>query len=186
MFVPMRGVIWHSLVISCAITAIIGETVRMDEFNRQILSALQSDARMPVSDIAERVSLSATPVSRRLKRLEDEGYIRGYAPLLDLRKLGFELDAYVLVNLQVHNDDNIDRFEQAVLANPYIVSCHSVTGDMDYLLHVIARNVDHLHQSTLKSLVRVPGVRDVKSIIALEAVKPAQPIPLDDAGISSA
>ncbi|HEY0959231.1 MAG TPA: Lrp/AsnC family transcriptional regulator [Novosphingobium sp.] len=150
----------------------------IDTFDRQIITALQEDGRMPIANLADRVSLSATPVSRRLKRLEEEGYIRGYAPILDLRKLGFELDAYVLVNLQIHNDENIDRFEREILANPCIVSCHSVTGDMDYLLHVIARDVDHLNQSTLKMLVRIPGVRDVKSIIALEAVKPLQSVPL--------
>lgn len=151
----------------------------IDSFDRQIITVLQEDGRMPIAEIAERVSLSATPVSRRLKRLEEDGTIRGYAPILDLRKLGFELDAYVLINLQIHNDENIDHFEREILANPYVVSCHSVTGDMDYLLHVIARNVEHLNQSTLKALVRIPGVRDVKSIIALEAVKPMQPVPLD-------
>lgn len=151
----------------------------MDRFDRDIIAALQDDARMPIAEIAERVSLSATPVSRRLKRLEEDGIIRGYAPLLDMRKLGFELDAYVLINLETHNDENIDRFEQEILSNPYVVSCNAVTGDMDYLLHVIARNVDHLNQSTLKSLVRIPGVRDVKSIIALEAIKSLQSVPLD-------
>lgn len=151
----------------------------IDSFDRQIIAALQEDGRMPIANLAERVALSATPVSRRLKRLEEEGYISGYAPILDLRKLGFELDAYVLINLQIHNDENIDRFEREVQANPYVVSCHAVTGDMDYLLHVIARNVEHLNQSTLKTLVRIPGVRDVKSIIALEAVKPMQPVPLE-------
>lgn len=134
---------------------------------------------MPIAEIAERVSLSATPVSRRLKHLEEDGIIRGYAPILDMRKLGFELDAYVLINLETHNDENIDRFEQEILSNPYVVSCNAVTGDMDYLLHVIARNVDHLNQSTLKALVRIPGVRDVKSIIALEAIKSLQSVPLD-------
>lgn len=150
----------------------------LDNFDRAIVAALQEDGRMPIATIAERVSLSPTPVSRRLKRLEEEGYILGYAPRLDWRKLGFELDAYVLINLQTRGDEDIDRFEREIAANPYVVSCHAVTGDMDYLLHVIARNVDHLNQSTLKSLVRIPGVRDVKSIIALEEVKPAQPVPL--------
>ncbi|WP_210766662.1 Lrp/AsnC family transcriptional regulator [Caenibius tardaugens] len=151
----------------------------MDRFDRAIIAALQDDARMPIAEIAERVSLSATPVSRRLKHLEEDGIIRGYAPILDMRKLGFELDAYVLINLETHNDENIDRFEQEILSNPYVVSCNAVTGDMDYLLHVIARNVDHLNQSTLKALVRIPGVRDVKSIIALEAIKSLQSVPLD-------
>ena len=99
--------------------------------------------------------------------------------MLDLRQLGYQLDVYVLINLQAHTDDNISRFEQAVLDNPYVIACHAVTGDMDYLLHVIARDVEHLNQITLKSLVRIPGVRDTKSIIALEAVKQTRIAPLE-------
>lgn len=151
----------------------------LDAFDRAIIAALQDDARMPVAQIAERVSLSATPVSRRLKRLEDEGVIAGYRPVIDPRQLGFALEVYVLINLQPHNDENIARFESAVLANPYVIACHAVTGDMDYLLHVVARDVEHLNQITLKSLVRVQGVRDVKSIIALEAVKVPGIVPVE-------
>lgn len=151
----------------------------LDAFDRRVIAALQIDGRMPVAAIAEQVSLSATPVSRRLKRLEDDGVITGYAPILDRRKLGFELDVYVLINLQPHNDENIARFESAVLANPYVMDCHAVTGDMDYLLHVVARDVEHLNQITLKSLVRVPGVRDIKSIIVLEAVKESRELPVE-------
>lgn len=151
----------------------------LDAFDKKIIAALRTDARMPVSAIAERVSLSATPVSRRLKRLEDDGIITGYAPVLDQRKLGFALDVYVLINLQAHNDENIARFEQAIFENPYVIACHAVTGDMDYLLHVIARDVEHLNQITLKALVRIPGVRDVKSIIALHAVKDSRSPPIE-------
>jgi Lrp/AsnC family leucine-responsive transcriptional regulator len=149
--------------------------MQIDEFDRQIIAALQEDGRMPVANIAERASLSSTPVSRRLKRLEDEGIIRGFAPILDARKLGF----YVLINLHAHNDENIGRFEQEILANPYVIACHAVTGDMDYLLHVLARDMEHLSQITLKSLVRIPGVRDVKSIIVLETIKETRAAPLE-------
>ncbi|GGC37192.1 AsnC family transcriptional regulator [Novosphingobium marinum] len=151
----------------------------MDDFDRKIIAALVEDGRMPVANIAQRISLSATPVSRRLKQLEDDGVIRGYVPVLDRRKLGFELDAYVLINLEVHSDDVIGRFEREVRDNPCIIACHAVTGDMDYLLHVIARDVEHLNQITLKTLVRIPGVRDVKSIIALEAVKDSSAAPFE-------
>lgn len=153
--------------------------MQLDEFDLSIVRSLQEDARMPVAQVAERAALSATPVSRRIKRLEDEGVIRGYAPVLDARKLGFELDAYVLINLAAHSDDNISRFEQAILENPYVIACHAVTGDMDYLVHVIARDVEHLSQITLKALVRIPGVRDVKSIIVLETVKQTRALPLE-------
>jgi len=154
-------------------------TVQLDLFDRRIIEALQADARMPVAAIAERTALSATPVSRRLKRLEDEGLIRAYAPVLDTRKLGFALDAYVLVNLDAHSDENIAGFEQAIAENPYVIACHAVTGDRDYLLHVLARDVEHLGQITLKSIVRIQGVRDVQSVIVLETIKKSPAIPLE-------
>jgi len=153
--------------------------MQLDLFDRKIVGALQEDARMPVATIAERIALSATPVSRRLKRLEDEGVIRGYVPVLDARKLGFALDAYVLVNLDAHSDENIACFEQAIADNPYVIACHAVTGERDYLLHVIARDVEHLGQLTLKTIVRIKGVRDVQSVIVLETIKRSPALPLE-------
>ena len=78
-----------------------------------------------------------------------------------------------------HSDENISRFEQAIAQHPFVIACHAVTGDMDYLVHVVARDVEHLSQITLKTLLRIPGVRDVKSIIVLETVKRARALPLD-------
>lgn len=153
--------------------------MQLDEFDRGIIAALQEDARMPVAQVAERVSLSATPVSRRIRRLEEEGVIRGYAPVLDPRKLGLELEAYVLINLVAHVDETIARFEEAIAAHPHVIACHAVTGDMDYLVRVMARNVDHLSQITLRTLLRIPGVRDVKSIIVLETVKEDRAVPVE-------
>ncbi|MFK4870678.1 Lrp/AsnC family transcriptional regulator [Novosphingobium sp. ZW T3_23] len=153
--------------------------MQLDLFDRKIIAALQEDARMPVAQVAERTALSATPVSRRIKRLEDDAVILGYAPVLDPRKLGFELEAYVLINLNAHIDENITRFEQAIRDNPYVIACHAVTGDMDYIVHIIARDVEHLSQITLKTLVRIPGVRDVKSSIVLEAIKEQRALPLE-------
>ncbi|HEX2793285.1 MAG TPA: Lrp/AsnC family transcriptional regulator [Croceicoccus sp.] len=151
----------------------------LDSFDRRIIAALQEDARMTVAQIAERVSLSATPVSRRLRKLEEDGVITGYAPLLDAKKLGLPLDAYIAINLQAHSDEIIDRFEGEIKTNPYVIACHAVTGEMDYLLHVIARDMEHLSQITLKTLVRIPGVRDVKSIVVLADIKKSPAIPVE-------
>ncbi|WP_066555044.1 Lrp/AsnC family transcriptional regulator [Croceicoccus bisphenolivorans] len=151
----------------------------LDIFDRRIIAALQEDARMTVAQIAERVSLSATPVSRRLKKLEEDGVITGYSPRLDPRKLGFPLDAYITINLQAHSDEIIDGFEGEIKNNPYVIACHAVTGEMDYLLHVTARDIEHLSQITLKTLVRIPGVRDVKSIVVLEDIKTSPAIPVE-------
>lgn len=151
----------------------------LDNFDRRIIAALQEDARMTVAQIAERVSLSATPVSRRLRKLEEDGVITGYSPRLDAKKLGFPLDAYITINLQAHSDEIIDRFEGEIKTNPYVIACHAVTGEMDYLLHVTARDMEHLSQITLKTLVRIPGVRDVKSIVVLADIKKSPAIPVE-------
>lgn len=150
----------------------------IDDFDRQIIAALQDDARMPVAAIAERVALSATPVSRRLRALEEDGVIAGYAPVLDTRKLGLELEAYVLINLPAHTDEIIDNFEREILANPYVIACHAVTGDMDYLVRVVARDMEQLSDITLKTLVRIPGVRDIRTVVALKEIKQARKLPL--------
>ncbi|QQN73007.1 Lrp/AsnC family transcriptional regulator [Croceicoccus sp. YJ47] len=152
--------------------------MELDAFDRAIVAALQKDGRMSIAQLAETVALSPTPVSRRLKRLEEDGLITGYAALLDGRMLDLALEAYVQVNLERHEDEIIAHFEAEIAANPHIITCHAVTGDMDYLLHVVARDVDHLSQITLKTLLRIRGVRDVKSVIALEEVKRTRALPL--------
>ena len=151
----------------------------IDAFDRKIIATLQRDARITIAQLAQEVSLSATPVSRRVRALEEAGVITGYVPRLDARKLGLELEAFVLINLDRHEDAIIAGFEARIAENPYVIACHAVTGDNDYLLNVVARNVDHLSEITLKTLLRIPGVRDLKSIIALESVKRARGIPVE-------
>ncbi len=152
----------------------------MDKIDHSILCALQADARMPVTALAENIALSATPVTRRIKALEAEGYITGYTTRMDAKKLGFSMQAFVLANLKQHNDVTIDRFEAEVEAMDSVIACFAVTGDMDYILHIVARDVDHLNEIVLKRLVRIEGVGDVKSILVLQTVKQGHAVPLNE------
>ena len=152
----------------------------MDKIDHSILCALQADARMPVTALAEHIALSATPVTPRIKALETEGYITGYTTRMDAKKLGFSMQAFVLANLKQHNDATIDRFETEVGAMDSVIACFAVTGDMDYILHIVARDVDHLNEIVLKRLVRIEGVGDVKSILVLQTVKQGHPVPLNE------
>ena len=152
----------------------------MDKIDHSILCALQADARMPVSALAENIALSATPVTRRIKALEADGYITGYTTRMNAKKLGFSMQAFVLANLKQHNDATIDRFEAEVGAMDSVIACFAVTGDMDYILHIVARDVDHLNEIVLKRLVRIDGVGDVKSILVLQTVKQGHAIPLNE------
>ncbi len=150
----------------------------LDEFDRKILALLQEDGRMPVVAIAEAVALSPTPCSRRIKRLEDEGYIERYAAVLSPKMTGFEIEAFVQVNLQAHSDANIERFNKAIAETDAVVACHAVTGDFDYLLRIVAHDMEHLSNVVLKRLVRIDGVRDVKSILVLDTVKASHGLPV--------
>lgn len=152
----------------------------MDKIDHSILCALQADARMPVTALAEHIALSATPVTRRIKALEADGYITGYTTRMDAKKLGFSMQAFVLANLKQHNDATIDRFEAEVGAMDSVIACFAVTGDMDYILHIVARDVDHLNEIVLKRLVRIEGVGDVKSILVLQTVKQGHAVPLNE------
>jgi Lrp/AsnC family transcriptional regulator, leucine-responsive regulatory protein len=145
----------------------------------RILRALQADGRIANVDLAARVGLSPSPCLRRTKQLEASGIIRSYAALLDRKKLGFSVEAFVQVSLDRHQD-RLDRaFREAVLARSEVIGCYVMTGEMDYLLHVLVRDLEAYGQFTMAVLLKMPGVKDVKSSLALEVVKESTALPLD-------
>jgi len=144
----------------------------------RILRVLQIEGRMPNVELAERVGLSPSPCLRRLKQLEASGILRGYAALLDRKRLGFGVEAFVQVSLERHQDRFDKAFRKAVLSHPEIVGCYVMTGEMDYLLHVLARDLEAYGRFTLEVLLKMPGVKDVRSSLALEVVKDSTALPL--------
>jgi Lrp/AsnC family leucine-responsive transcriptional regulator len=145
----------------------------------RILRALQQDGRIANVDLAERVGLSPSPCLRRTKQLEASGVIRRYVALLDRRKLGFGVEAFVQVSLDRHQD-RLDRaFREAVLSHSEIVGCYVMTGEMDYLLHVLVRDLEAYGHFTMAVLLKMPGIKDVKSSLALEVVKDSTALPLE-------
>ena len=145
----------------------------------RILSVLQAEGRIANVDLAERVGLSPSPCLRRTKQLEGSGAIRGYVALLDRKRLGFGVEAFVQVSLERHQDRYDRAFREAVLSHPEIVGCYVMTGEMDYLLHVLARDLEAYGRFTLGVLLKMPGVKDVRSSLALEVVKDSTALPLD-------
>ena len=143
-----------------------------------ILRVLQNEGRIPNVELAERVGLSPSPCLRRLKQLEASGILRGYAALLDRKRLGFGVEAFVQVSLERHQDRFDKAFRKAVLSHPEIVGCYVMTGEMDYLLHVLARDLEAYGRFTLEVLLKMPGVKDVRSSLALEVVKDSTALPL--------
>ncbi len=143
----------------------------IDDFDREILSALRSDARISMLDLAERVGLSATPVARRVRRLEREGIIRGYTVMIDEAALGYDVSVFVSVKLDKQVDDALVRFEAAIASFPEVVDCWLMTGSRDYLLRVVTTSLAGFEQFLVGQLTRVRGVASIESSIPLRRVK---------------
>lgn len=143
----------------------------LDAADRRILTELQRHGRLSNVELAERVGLSESPCLRRVRNLEKEGVIAGYAALLDRRALGLEVVAYVQVNLDQRSEADTHAFVQAVQDAPWVVECVAVSGTHDYLLKMVARNIDHFGELTMQKLLHFPGVTDVRSNLVLESIK---------------
>ncbi len=143
----------------------------LDLTDRKILIELQADGRISNTELSRKVGLSESPCLRRVRNLEEDGLIAGYSALLDHRKLGLEMVAYVQVNLDQRTEADTNAFVQAVRKAPWIVECVAISGTHDYLLKVAARNIDHFGELILKKLRRFPGVTDVVSNLVLVSIK---------------
>ena len=154
------------------------DTPVLDATDRRILRALQRDGRLPVVALAEQVGLSPTPCQRRVKRLEEEGVIARYAAVLDAARVGLPIQAFVMVALQSHAEDVVAGFHKALSARPEVLAAYAMSGEMDYLLHVLARDFEHYAEFALKALLRMPGVKETRSSFVLTALKPPGDVPV--------
>ena len=151
----------------------------LDKTDVRILAELQRDGRLSVVEIAERVGLTHTPSLRRIRHLEDAGVIRGYTAILDPATVGLKVTAFVQVKLERHVDEVMNRLVQMVETIDDVVSCHVTTGNFDFLLTVLAPDLESLGNVVLKRLMSLPGVRDMQSSIALKTIKRVGKVPLE-------
>jgi Lrp/AsnC family leucine-responsive transcriptional regulator len=152
--------------------------MKLDKTDLRILEVLQRDGRTSVVDLADQIGLSATPCARRIKHLESAGLIQGYAAIVDPKKVGHSIQAIVQVKLEQHTDEIVERFTRTVTERPEVLACYSMTGEMDFVLHIVVRDIEALSEFTLKRLLRTRGVRDVRSSIVLETLKRSLTVPL--------
>ena len=139
---------------------------------------MQQYGRISNVELAERVGLSDSPCLRRVRALEETGIIAGYRAVLDRRKLGFDVVAFVQLNLDQQSEAETAKFMQAVRREDRIIECYALSGDHDYLLKVVARNIDEFSELTMKRILRFPGVKDLSSSFVLLDVKDNQGIPV--------
>ena len=156
--------------------------VELDAIDRRILQALQTQGRITYDELAAQVSLSASATLRRVKRLEEAGVIARYAALLAPEKLGLGLTAYINVRLEKHTDSHkrnpMDLFGASVLTWPEVVECAALTGEMDYLLRVVVRDMAHYSRFIMESLLKHPSVQDCKSSFVLQRLKNTTALPV--------
>ena len=154
----------------------------LNRTDRRLLEILQRDGRLTNLELAERVSLSPSACLRRIRALESAGVIRRYVALVDPRRVGLSLMAFVNVKLEKRGRMPTDAFARAVKDWPEVMACHSLTGDMDYLLRVQVEDLEHFARFVMDSLLKHPGVLDVKSSFVLEEVKETTALPLAHLG----
>ena len=151
---------------------------RLDAIDRQILEELQEDGRITNVELARRVGISAPPCLRRMRALEQAGFIKGYRAILDPSKLGQTMTLFVEVKLDRTTRDAFARFARAVAALPEILECHMVAGGFDYLIKVRVASMDTYREVLTQFLVELPGVRETHTYAVMEEVKHTTRLPI--------
>ena len=150
----------------------------MDSIDKKILSALQSDCSGSIGDIADRAGVSQTPCWRRIKKLEEAGYIDKRVALLNTKALNLTLTAYVMVKTAHHDEHWLRRFSDGVQQIPEIVEIHRMAGEVDYLLKIVARDIAE-YDVIYKRLIQVADLADVSASFSMECIKSSTELPLN-------
>lgn len=151
----------------------------LDDLDRRILDALQRDGGLSNLELAERVGLSASPCSRRVKALEDAGVIEKRVTLLDRKKLGLTLTAFIQISMDRHTPERFEHFETRVRGYPEVQSCWLITGhEADYLLKIVVPDMDHYQAFLLDKITRIDGVTGVHSSFVMRNVVDTTELPL--------
>ena len=154
----------------------------LDKIDRQLLRTLQADGRATYDQLAEQVSLSPSTVLRRVKRLEESGVIDRYVALVKPESVGLGLTAYINVrlekNTESHKRNPMDLFRASVQTWPEVVECAALTGDMDYLLRLLVRDMAHYRSFIMDTLLKHPSVQDCKTSFVMDLVKSTTAVPL--------
>jgi DNA-binding Lrp family transcriptional regulator len=151
---------------------------RLDAIDRKILKELQDDGRITNVELAHRVGISAPPCLRRVRALEEAGYIKGYRGLLDEKKLGYEVTVFAMVHLASQAEADLTAFEEFVRAQPLVRECWMLSGEIDFVLKCVAPDLKTF-QAFVEKLTAAPHVRNVKTSLVLRQSKDAAMVPME-------
>ncbi len=152
---------------------------RLDPIDRKILAELQADGRMTNVELAKRVGISAPPCLRRVRTLEDAGYIRGYHAKVDPRELGFEVQVFAMVGLQSQAEADLSAFEARCRAWPLVRECHMLNGEVDFILKCVAPDLSTFQSFLTEQLTAAENVASVKTSLVIRGAKDDRGVPFD-------
>jgi Lrp/AsnC family leucine-responsive transcriptional regulator len=152
---------------------------KIDTIDRKILALLQQDAHMTMEKLAEAVGLSPSPCARRVRNLEASGVIKRYVAVVDQDKAGLPVSVFASIRLERQREDELDRFAKAIARWPEIVECYLMTGQRDYLLRIVVKDLPAYEAFLKRTLTRLDGVASIESSFALSQVKHAQALPVE-------
>ncbi len=153
---------------------------KLDRYDIRILQLLQQDASLSNQELADLIGLSPSPCSRRVKQLFDAGYIKKQIVLLERKKLGLTLTAYILIGMDSHTPERLDNFQRQITQWPEVQECNLITGmDADYQLKVVVPDMEHYQKFLLEKLTRIEGVTSVRSSFVLNQVVSNTALPLE-------
>ncbi|WP_323765619.1 Lrp/AsnC family transcriptional regulator [Marinovum sp.] len=152
---------------------------RLDPIDRKILAELQADGRMTNVELARRVGISAPPCLRRVRTLEEQGYIRGYHAEIDARELGFEVQVFAMVGLVSQAEADLSAFENRCREWPLVRECHMLNGEVDFILKCVAPDLSSFQSFLTGDLLTAPNVASVKTSLVIRGAKDEPGVPFD-------
>ena len=152
---------------------------KLDEIDRMILAELQADGRMTNVELAKRVGISAPPCLRRVRTLEEQGYIKGYHADVDARELGFEVQVFAMVGLASQAEADLSAFEDKCRGWPLVRECHMLNGEVDFMLKCVAPDLSSFQSFLTGELLTTPNVESVKTSLVIRGAKDEPGVPFD-------
>lgn len=149
----------------------------------KILEVLQNDARVTNQELAEKINVSASPCWRKVRRLEEDEVIKGYRTVLDRKKIGLGVMVFIRVVIDSHSEAQARKFEEEVTALEDVVACYSIGGDADFLLQVVASDLDSYADFAMSVVRRLPGIKEMQSMFVLKEIKPLVTYPVNKASV---
>ena len=151
---------------------------KIDDIDRRILRALQLDAKISLSELADEVGLSASPCARRIRVLERGGTIKGYTAIVDQEQVGLPINAFASIKLERQREEDLDRFEDAVSRWPEVLDCYLMTGQRDYLMRIVAADLAAYERFIKDKLTRLENIASIETSFALGQVKRSEVLPI--------